>query len=163
MAGGVTAPDAPTPESVLAALSARPGAVLKRTWGETTAFHNPGGRLPHGTYFATVKERDGPNDRASALDRPGVWRLNLGLPPALFTEAFGPPPARPPKGGRIDGPWDFEALDTPTPHPIYGWMGWVAVLSPSAATLEAIAPWIDAAHAKARAAFERRLGREGRA
>lgn len=36
-------------------------------WGETSFFYNPHRKLPRGIYFATIKEKNGPNDRASDL------------------------------------------------------------------------------------------------
>lgn len=145
-------------DAVLAALLARhDGVVAVETWGETALFYNPGRALPRGVYFATVKRRDGANDRASRLDRPGVFRLSLGASRALFVARFGAPPARPPKGGAVVGPWDFTVLDECTPHPVYGWMSWVSILNPSAASFEALRPMAQAAHARAVAGFEKRL------
>jgi hypothetical protein len=124
-----------TPDDVLAALTTRfAGLVPKATWGETSLFYNPDGVLPNGVYFCTVKEHDGANDRASQLDRPGVFRLAVGLPPGRYEQMFGPRPARPPKGGVVLTADDFTATDVLMPHPVYAWMGWVQVLSPSAAT-----------------------------
>ncbi len=152
-----------TPDAVIADLSTRFGDVRPvESWGETALFHNPGGAMPRGVYFATVKRKDGANDRASALDRPGVWRLNLGLPPTLYEARFGPRPARPAKGGIVATGHDFTALDDLTPHPVYGWMGWVAVVSPSRTTYDALAPLIGAAFDKARQAAARRLRAEAR-
>lgn len=121
----------------------------KDSWGERSYFYNPGGRSPRGTYFLTIKEKDGANDRASHLDRPGVWRLNFGLPKTGYAALFGPPPKRPGKGGVIEGPWDFTALDRLTPHPVYGWMSWVAILNPSASVFDGLKPRIGQAYAKA--------------
>lgn len=129
-------------------------------WGEVSYFVNPEGRLKRGAYFATIKTTDGENDRASALHRDGVWRLNFGLSKADFVTLFGPPPTRPAKGHSIIGPWDLQALYTLTPHPVYGWMGWVAVLCPDAGQLENLRPLIALAHAKARAAAQVRLTKE---
>jgi len=42
------------------------------TWGETTFFYNPGNTKPRGTYFCTIKEKDGPNDQASNLDQKDI-------------------------------------------------------------------------------------------
>jgi hypothetical protein len=124
-----------TPDDVLAALEARfAGLAPKATWGETSLFYNPDGVLPNGVYFCTIKEHDGANDRASQLDRPGVFRLAVGLPPGRYEQMFGPRPARPPKGGVVLTADDFTATDVLMPHPVYAWMGWVQVLSPSAAT-----------------------------
>ena len=140
-------------------LSARYADVsLANTWGETALFYNPGKRLPRGIYFATLKDHDGANDKASALHRPGVFRLSLGLPRGDYVSRFGPMPLRPGKGGVVLGPWDFTALDQLSPHPIYAWMGWVAVLNPSHSTLAALSPLFDAAFDKARHGFRKRLG-----
>ena len=147
-----------TPEGVLAELLARfPGTVPVEAWGETSLFYNPGGRLPRGVYFATVKQKDGANDRASQLDREGVWRLNLGTTRPLFEAMFGTPPNRPAKGKAVAGPWDFTQLDRPTPHPVYGWMSWVSVLNPSRGTLASLDAMTVAAFDKARAAFDRKV------
>ena len=132
------------------------GVTAKAAWGETSYFYNPGNLFARGTYFATIKEKDGENDRASALNREGVWRLSMGVRTETFDTLFGPRPSRPAKGGVVDGPWDFERLDALTPHPVYGWMGWIAVLNPSADTFERCRPLIADAHARAVAAFDKR-------
>ena len=147
----------PTPDSIIQHLLERfEGTRVVAAWGERSIFYNPGGKLQRGIYFATIKEKDGENDKASHLDRAGMFRLNVGTTRPLFTERFGPPPARPGKGGVIDGPWDFTAPDILTPHPVYGWMGWVAVLNPSATTLADMDDLIEAAFGKAKAAFEKK-------
>ena len=148
----------PTPSSILDDLLNRyPGTVAVDAWGETSVFYNPGNRLPRGVYFATVKQKDGDNDKASDLTREGVFRLNIGTSKPMFLDAFGPPPKRPAKGCAIDGPWDFTQLNQLTPHPVYGWMSWVAVLNPSRETLTDLMPLIDAAYDKAKAAFHKKV------
>ncbi|MEM7295093.1 MAG: DUF6194 family protein [Pseudomonadota bacterium] len=149
-----------TPEGILTELLSRyAGTTSVEAWGETSVFYNPGLALPRGVYFATVKEKDGENDRASELGRDGVFRLNVGLPKPEFVKRFGPAPARPPKGGVVEGPWTFTALDQTMPHPVYGWMGWICVLNPTQQTFDALTPLIDVAYAKARASFEKRLSK----
>lgn len=118
-------------------------------WGETAFFFNPGRRLPRGVYFATLKDKDGDHDRASRLHRPGVFRLNIGIGKSNYRALFGPQPGRPAAGGVVDTGDDFAALDTLMPHPVYGWMLWVCVLSPSAATFETLKPLLAEAHALA--------------
>ncbi|MEN0000041.1 MAG: DUF6194 family protein [Pseudomonadota bacterium] len=135
------------------------GLDVRTAYGEKTFYYNPGGTLPRGTYFCTIKDTDGPNDKASALNRPGVWRFNFGLPSARYEALFGPRPARPAKGQTIAGPWPFDTLDRLMPHPIYGWMGWVAIVSPSAASLDILWPDVEAAYEKAVDGFERRTTR----
>lgn len=131
-----------------------PGVVAKRSWGEDAWFYNPGGMFANGAYFLTIKRQDGPNDRASRLDRTGVWRMNFGLPAEDFEARFGARPPRPPKGGVCDGPWIYDAPDLLTPHPVYGWMGWAAIVNPSRRRFAEIEPLLRAAHRKARRAYE---------
>lgn len=132
------------------------GLVPQNSWGERSYFVNPQCRAARGAYFVTIKERDGANDRASNLGRPGVWRLNFGLPKGEFVRLFGHLPSRPGKGQTIEGPWDFTALDQLTPHPVYGWMGWVAILTPSASTFGQLKPLVHLAYGKACARMETR-------
>ncbi|VVT18120.1 conserved hypothetical protein [Roseovarius sp. EC-HK134] len=136
------------------------GVVPKDAWGETSYFYNPGHVFQRGTYFATIKQKDGANDRASHLDRSGVWRLNLGVSKEVFFELFGPPPPRPGKGGVIDGGWDFAASDQLMPHPIYGWMSWISVLNPSRLTWGKCLPLVSDAHLRAKGTFEQRRAKQ---
>jgi hypothetical protein len=52
-------------------------------------FYNPDNSLPKGIYFATIKESDGPNDKASNLDREGVFRLSIGIGKKNYQSLFG--------------------------------------------------------------------------
>ena len=144
-------------EAIKAIADWHPDAQQRQSWGETAFFLNPDGRLKRGVYFATLKERDGPNDRASHLDRPGKWRLNFGLPRGEFIARFGPPPARPAKGGVIGGPWAFTASAKLTPHPVYGWMCWVAIVSPARGQLEELHPLLELARQRAGEGLRARL------
>lgn len=137
-----------------------PDLVASQAYGETSLFYNRGNRLTRGTYFATIKQTDGPNDQASALDRDGVYRFNFGLPRQRFEAMFGPTPTRPAKGNTIKGPWDFTQVNELMPHPVYGWMGWVAVLNPAHDLLAALEPDLALAYAKSIAAFDKRIGRQ---
>jgi hypothetical protein len=110
-------------------------------YGERSIFYNPGGVAPLGTIVASVKDRDGPNDRASRLSRPGVYRLAFSLTPDRFAERFGQPPRRPPKGGTVDiAGYDLTRLGELTPHPVYAWMRWVQILSLSRPHYESLKP-----------------------
>ena len=133
------------------------GATEIASWGERSVFHNPGGALPRGTYFLTIKERDGPNDRASQLDRKGVFRVNFSVDKPSYERLFGPKPARPPKGGVVDTGHDFTLLDQLSPHPTYAWMGWLSVLNPSIKTFEELQPLIEESRQRAVAKFKQRL------
>ena len=73
-------------------------------------------------------------DQFSNLDRPAVFRLNIGIGKQTFRALFGDP--REAEGGE-DAPmsgYDFSALDQVMPHPVYGRLYWVCVLSPSERT-----------------------------
>ncbi len=147
-----------TPEEIIETITARlPGVRPKSSWGETALFYNPGGVLPNGVYFCTIKTHDGENDKASNLDREGVFRLSIGVGKAAYEQQFGGRPPRPAKGAVIVGAYDFAALDMLMPHPIYAWMGWVQVLSPGRATFEQILPLVDTAHALALKKFEKKV------
>ena len=135
------------------------GLVPKSSWGETSLFYNPNNVLKSGVYFATIKEHDGENDQASFLDRESVFRLSFGLPPARYEERFGPRPERPAKGAIVTTEHDFTALNKLTPHPVYAWMGWVQVLSPTEPTMAELRPLLDEAYEKARTTFEKRTAK----
>ena len=129
------------PEDIVARLTTRfDGLAPKASWGETSMFYNPDLALTNGIYFCTVKEHDGANDKASTLDRPGVFRLALGLTVQRYEQLFGPRPARPPKGSAVVTGHDFTWLDVVMPHPVYAWMGWMQVLNPSDETFESMQP-----------------------
>ncbi len=144
---------------VRAILDSYDGVVPVQSWGETSLFYNPDRVLPRGAYFCTLKDHDGDNDRASRLDRPGVYRLAFGVRPSSFARLFGPPPPRPGKGGVIAGPWDFTTLDLLTPHPVYAWMGWVSVLNPTPSTFDRLQPLVGEAHSRAKSTYNRRTPR----
>jgi hypothetical protein len=146
-----------TPDAAADALRAFTDVIEKASWGERAFFVNSGGLLPSGAYFATIKTADGPNDRASQLNRDVAWRPSFCATRADFMARFGPPPARPARGGVVAGGWDFTAADRPTPHPVYGWMAWIAVLNPSHDGIVALRPLLAAGHALARHAALKRL------
>ncbi|KAB1187761.1 MULTISPECIES: DUF6194 family protein [Haloferax] len=132
--------------------------VLDDAWGEQGLFYNPGGRLPRGTYFVTVKDRDSENDSASHLYRDDVWRVNFGVSEATYRRLFGARPERPPKGDVVDTGHDFTTVDELLPHPVYGWAGWVSVVSPSETTVETVLrPLLDEAYDRAGAQFAKRV------
>ncbi|MEL6552799.1 MAG: DUF6194 family protein [Cyanobacteria bacterium J06621_11] len=136
-----------TPNAVVHKICAEfEGVVPKSSWGETSLFYNPENLLPNGVYFCTIKEKDGANDKASQLNREGVFRLAIGLPPKTYVSLFGSKPPRPAKGGIVPTGHDFTLLNELTPHPIYAWMGWVQVLSPREETFAQILPLLKEAY-----------------
>jgi hypothetical protein len=136
------------------------GVVPKSSWGETSMFYNLGKLLPNGVYFCTLKEQNGENDKASDLNRDGVFRFSIGLSKSTYEHLFGNRPKRPPKGGIIDSTHDFKALNKLMPHPIYGWMSWVQILNPSQATFESLMPLIAETHSNAVVKFNQKITKE---
>lgn len=135
-------PTSPDPAAACAAWlsSVLPEAVRISSWGEEGWFYNPGRTKPRGVYVATLKQKDGANDRASQLDRSGAYRLNIGVPPYVYEHHFGPRPARPPAGGVVQVPFDFTATGLLTPHPVYAWMGWMSIVCPTESQFPILEP-----------------------
>lgn len=123
-----------------------PGTVQNENWGERGLFYNPDHSRPKGVYLLTFKEKDGANDRASHIDRGGLYRLNLGIGKPAYQQLFGVPPKRPAAGAIVDTGHDFTKLDTIMPHPVYGWMSWIAILNPSRETFDQLKPLIQIAY-----------------
>jgi hypothetical protein len=103
---------------------------------------NPSRRMP----FATIVTKDyGEFDNTSQLNRPGVFRLNIGVSRDAFRALFGYAPGE-------DSPesanHDFAALDRLMPHPVYAPQSWVCVLNPSAATFEGVKPLLADAYSR---------------
>ena len=131
------------------------------SWGELSFFLNPGQQLKRGSYFATLKSKDGENDKASHLNREGVHRLNIGLPKPDYLSLFDYLPERPAKGQAVTG-YDFTQINTILPHPVYAWMGWVCILNPDFAMFETCKPLLDKAYAKAAELTAKKLAQSGR-
>ncbi len=146
------------PQEIVGQLGAElEGVVVKPGWGETALFYNPGKRLPNGVYFVTLKDRDSLNDASSRLSRAGFYRLGIGVSQATYQSLFGARPKRPGKGGVVATDHDFSAENILLPHPVYAWMSWVCVLSPSAAYFAEIYPLILEAHRNAVAKFNKKF------
>ncbi len=112
-------------------------------WGDTFFFYAPDREIPADRKFpfATIVTRDyGAFDCASNLNRPGVFRLNVGVSKQTFAALFGV--AKPEDD-------DFTALDKLMPHPVYGKMYWVCVLNPSATTFQVMRPLLAEAYERA--------------
>ena len=114
-------------------------------WGERALFYNPGQQLPKGIYLLTFKEKDGANDNASKIS-PGHYRLNIGISKKAFIGLFGRIPSRPVAGGIVDSGHDFTKDNVITPHPVYGWMNWIAVKNPAHETFDSLKPLLTEAY-----------------
>ena len=110
--------------------------------GNSFFFYNPDKNVPpdHRFPFATLVTSD-LYDQFSNLNRPSVFRLNIGIGKQAFRSLIGSP-SRPSerdsaasRGENARG-YDFTTLDQVMPHPLYGRMSWVCVLNPSEETFE---------------------------
>jgi hypothetical protein len=133
-----------------------PGLIVLDAYKERSFFYNPDGSLPKGIYFATIKESDGPNDKASKLDRERVYRLSIGVGKKQYQDIFGPVPQRPTKGGTIDPDMDFAELGTLMPHPLYAWLGWVCINHPTEDNLELLKHLLDISYQNVLLKFKKR-------
>ena len=143
-------------EIVAALLELDPEVRLQAYYGEQSLFYNPGGVAPLGVIFASLKENDGPNDRASRLSRAGVYRLAFQLTPEEFRARFSAVPPRPLRGGVVVVEADPAALNELTPHPVYAWMRWAQILAPTRQQFAAVRPLLEESLSLAQAKWQRR-------
>jgi hypothetical protein len=136
--------DPADPEGILADLVALDPSLHRTAYyGERSLFYDPGRSAPLGTIVASIKDRDGPNDRAADLSRPGVYRLAFQLGADEYVRRFGPVPSRPAKGHPVDlAGADLTRLGELAPHRVYAWMRWVQILSPTREEYEALKPLV---------------------
>jgi hypothetical protein len=151
-------PAAAEPEEILGdLLGLDRGLVRQAYYGERSIFYNPGRAAPLGPIVASIKDRDGPNDKAASLSRPGVFRLAFQLSKDEYVRRFGPVPPRPEKGQAVDvGRFDVTRLGELAPHPVYAWMRWVQILSPTREQYESVRPLLLQSLEAVKAKWERR-------
>lgn len=119
-------------------VASKESGAPEAAWGDTFFFFGTDRKDPFP--FATIVTRDYADfDCASHLNRPGVFRLNIGIGKETYRSLFG----------ESNDARDFTALDRLMPHPVYGKMHWVCVLNPSAATFEAVRPLLAEAYDRA--------------
>src|SRR5882762_8555707 len=74
-------------------------------------FYSPSGQVPERTFpFATLVAQD-EYDSVSNLNRPGIFRLNIGVSKATYTSLLGSLPSAPGASGVVETGHDFTALD----------------------------------------------------
>ena len=135
------------------------GLMRTAYYGERSVFYNPGGVATLGVMFASIKDHDGPNDKAAHLSRPGVYRFAFQLSEDEYVRRFGAVPPRPPKGGTVDlSRHDLTRLGEMTPHPVYAWMRWAQILSPTRVQYEALKPLLLDALEAVKAKWRKREG-----
>jgi hypothetical protein len=145
-------------------VASRESGAPEVAWGDTFFYYNPDHSLtPDRRYpFATIVTKDyGDFDRASHLDRPGVFRLNIGVRKDTYRSLFGSQPSPAGEAGIVDTRHDFTALDQLLPHPVYAPQSWVCIVSPSEATMQAVVrPLLTEAYERAVSRHERRAARD---
>lgn len=124
------------------------------SWGDTFFYYAPDGVVPKaGQPFATIVTKDYPGDQGSRLDRPGAFRLNIAAGKDAFISWTGHGPREPATSDA-----DPSAVDSVLAHPVYGALGWLAVVNPAARTEPAIRELLRTAHHLARLRYQRRAG-----
>ncbi|WP_407288981.1 DUF6194 family protein [Streptomyces sp. BP-8] len=122
------------------------------SWGDTFFHYAPDGVAPTATQpFATIVTKDYPGDEASRLDRAGTFRVNIAAGKEAFIRWTGHAP-RDPATTEIDP----GTTDTVIAHPVYGAVGWLAVVNPGERTEAATRELLHAAYHLARSRYERR-------
>lgn len=114
--------------------------------GDTFFIYDPQHDLDpkHQFPFATIVTKDyGDFDNTSHLDRPGVFRLNIGISRDTFRALFGYAPG---EDSTENADYDFAALDRLMPHPVYAPQLFVCVLNPSPETFETVKPLLAEAY-----------------
>lgn len=134
-------------------LTLRPGpgdGPPEIAWGDTFFYYAPDGAVPERTQpFATIVTKNYPGDETSRLDRPGAFRVNIGAGKEAFIRWTGHAPREPAEAGP-------GTDDTVIAHPVYGALGWLAVVNPGPRTETVTRDLLRTAHRLARARHERR-------
>jgi hypothetical protein len=115
--------------------------------GDTFFMYDPDGDLPAERQFPFVTIVTGDHyDSVSKLNRPGAYRLNIGLTKATYAAWFGAAPTQRDANGVLETGFHCAAVDTVMPHPIYASQHWVCVVNPGEATLETVRTFLAEAH-----------------
>jgi hypothetical protein len=116
-----------------------PGVEAAESFGYTLFFYRSERKLP----FATIASSDNEHDTVSRLDRPGVFRLNIGVSKQTFQWLFG--------SSAVDtGHYDYTALDQFMPHPDYAAWHFICILNPSDANMAKVKEFLAGAYDVAR-------------
>jgi hypothetical protein len=121
------------------------------SWGDLFFYYAPDGVVPRTQPFATVVTKDYPDDESSRLNRPDAFRLNIAAGKQAFVRHIG----HDPRESTSDESAATED-DTVIAHPVYGSLGWLAVVNPGDRTDDSARELLRAAHEAARKRYERR-------
>ncbi len=95
--------------------------------------------------FATLMTND-INDQASNLNRPSIFRLNIGVSRDTYQSLFGAQPSWGKNGGVVDTGHDFTVVDQFMPHPTYAPVSWICILNPGEAHIERVKQYLAEAY-----------------
>lgn len=131
-----------TEATLIAHLLALPEVETMEAMGYRFFFVGPDRMMP----FATLINRDNEHDSVSNLDRPGVYRLNLGVSRETFRSQVT---------DTLE--IDYTVIDRVIPHPHYAAQNWISILSPSNETWPQLETLVTEAHEIALRRHRRRL------
>lgn len=137
-----TLPSGPTPEAITKdILETYPETDVVEAMSAWFFSLDPEKHWPN---FATLVTTD-EHDEASDLDRPGVFRLNIGVDRPTFERIANADPEP-----------DYTAFDRLLPHPVYAKQLWISILNPSHETFaETVVRLLALAHDRLAAARAR--------
>jgi len=121
------------------------------SWGDLFCYYAPDGVIPSTQPFATIVTKDYPGDDRSRLDRPDTFRLNVAAGSEAFRAWTGHD-----RGELPGSDADLSQPDTVFAHPVYGNLGWLAVVNPGPGSEDAVRDLLRTAHHLARERSERR-------
>lgn len=115
--------------------------------GDTFFTYDPGRDLPQDRWlpFATLVTGDH-YDTVSGLNRPGAYRINIGVTKATYVALLGPAPTERDENGVLVTGYDYTAVDTLLPHPFYASQHWVSIVNPAEATVDTVRRLLDEAY-----------------
>jgi hypothetical protein len=144
------------PGVVATTASGRSGAP-EAAWGDSFIFYDPVGDPANQRFpFATLVTRNYSGfDESSNLNRAGIFRLNIAVGRSAFEGLLGYPASKHPEH---EAEYDYTALDTLLPHPVYATQAWISIVSPGPATAEQAKALLADAHRLAAGRYARRSG-----
>lgn len=125
-------------------------------WGDVFFYFAPDGVVPHSQPFATIVTKGYPGDEDSRLDRQDAFRVNVAAGTAEFRTWTGLEPRE-----RAAPSIDASVANVVLPHPVYGSLGWLAIVNPGTKTTLAMTELLRTAHRLARDRFHRRAHGSG--
>lgn len=120
------------------------------SWGDAFFYYAPDQVVPSaGQPFATIVTKDYPDDETSRLNRPGAFRVNVHAGSEAFRRWTGHDPR---EAVAVEAGED----DAVIAHPVYGTLGWLAVVNPGPRTGDVVRDLLQTAYRLARTRYERR-------